>query len=107
MSLDVYLEEVKPTEVYGANITHNLVEMAREAVLYWALWHPEELGVTKAKELIDHLQMGLERLKADPEKYRAFNPENGWGSYEGFMEFVEKYLKACRENPDATVRVSR
>lgn len=107
MSLDVYLEEMKPTEVYEANITHNLSEMARAAGIYEALWRPEVLGITKASQLIEPLQNGIAKMMADPERFRAFNPENGWGSYEGLIEFVGKYLKACRETPDATVRVSR
>ena len=31
MSLDVYLEVMKPTEVFSANITHNLNKMAEAA----------------------------------------------------------------------------
>lgn len=107
MSLDVHLMETKPCDVYWANITHNLTKMANEAGLYKALWRPDEIGVTTAKELIPLLKEGLERLEADPEKFKAFNPSNGWGSYEDLVEFVRDYLKACKESPDATVRVSR
>lgn len=107
MSLDVYLTAVRPTEVYWANITHNLNKMAMEAGIYEALWRPEEIGVTKAVELIEPLTVGLEKLKADPEHYEQFNAPNGWGMYEHFVPFVEKYLEACKENPDADVNVSR
>lgn len=107
MSLDVILTAVRPTEVYWANITHNLNKMAMEAGIYEALWRPEEIGVTKAVELIEPLTVGLEKLKADPEHYEQFNAPNGWGMYEHFVPFVEKYLEACKENPDADVNVSR
>ena len=107
MSLDVYLEEVRPSEVYWANITHNLGKMAGEAGIYEALWRPEEIGITKAGQLIEPLQAGLAKLKADPAHYEQFNAPNGWGLYKHFVPFVEKYLAACEENPDATVRVSR
>lgn len=107
MSLDVYLEVVKPTKVYSANITHNLNKMAQAAGIYEALWHPEEIGITKAHQLIVPLTEGLARLRADSAKYRAFNPPNGWGSYEGLVEFVEAYLNACGREPDADVRVCR
>lgn len=107
MSLDVYLEVVKPTVIYSGNITHNLNKMADAAGIYKELWRPEEIGVTKARELIQPLADGLSRLLAEPEKYRAFNPANGWGDYEGLVEFVREYLAACRENPDAAVKVSR
>lgn len=107
MSLDVYLKAVRPTEVYSANITHNLGRMAKEAGIYMHLWRPDELGITKASELIEPLLRGFEKLASEPEKYRALNPENGWGSYEGLLNFVSEYLDACEDNPDAEVRVSR
>jgi len=107
MSLDVYLEEVKPTEVYGGNITHNLTKMAQEAGIYEALWRPDENYITEARHLIDPIEKGLAKLKADPEKFKKFNPENGWGNYENLVKFVERYLKACKEHPEASVGVSR
>ena len=107
MSLDVWLEEIKPCEVFQANITHNLTAMADEAAIYKHLWRPEEIGITKARELIEPLTKGLEVLKADPERFKEFNPPNGWGDYEGLVRFVEKYLAACLENPNATIGISR
>ena len=103
----VMLETVQSNEVFWANITHNLNTMADAAGIYQELWRPDELGITKARQLIDPLRAGLERLKAEPAKFRAFNPRNGWGTYEGLLEFVERYLAACEQYPDADVRVSR
>jgi hypothetical protein len=107
MSLDVYLVEMQPTEIYGANITHNLGKMAGEAGIYKHLWRPDEIGVTKAGELIEPLRAGLARLEADPKRFRAFDAQNGWGRYPHLVEFVRGYLAACEANPDADVRVSR
>lgn len=107
MSLDVILTAVRPTEVYWANITHNLGKMADEAGIYEALWRPDEIGIAKASELVEPLTAGLEKMKADPEHYEKFNPPNGWGSYEGLVDFVETYLEACKANPDANVEVIR
>ena len=107
MGLDVSLTATKPIEVFDYNITHNLTRMADEAGLYNVLWRPEEQGITKAAELIGPLRDGLDRLKASPEHFKQFNPPNGWGDYHGLVRFVEKYLKACIENPDAIVEVSR
>lgn len=107
MSLDVMLTVTKPTEVFQWNITHNLGAMAREAGIYKALWRPEEIGINYAGQLILPLTKGLEALKNHPEDFRKFNPENKWGTYEGLVEFVEKYLEACIENPDAEVRACR
>src|SRR5690242_14112191 len=107
MSLDVYLEVVKPTVIYTRNITHNLNTMAGEAGIYEALWRPEEIGVTTAAQLIEPLRAGLAKLQAEPDRFRALNPVNWWGTYEGLLEFVAEYLAACEANPQATVTVSR
>ena len=97
----------RTSEVYEDNITHNLGKMAGEAGIYEALWRPEEVGITKAEQLIEPLQAGLKNLKTTPEIYREHNPSNGWGSYEGLTSFVERYIDACKEYPEATVSVSR
>ena len=81
--------------------------MAGEAGLYEHLWRPEEVGVTKAGQLVVPLETGLKRLLAEPERFRALNPSNGWGTYEGLVGFVSRYLDACRANPEADVEVSR
>lgn len=94
-------------ELYWANITHNLGTMADAAGIYKHLWRPEELGIKKAGELVAPLTEGLAKLKADPAYYKTFNPKNGWGNYDGFVDWVEKYLTACTENPDGTIEVSR
>ena len=107
MSLSITLTESRPTEVFWHNITHNLNKMADAAGLYEVLWRPENLGFTKASQLIPLLTGGLAQLKASPEHYKTFNPPNGWGSYEGFVSFVGQYLEACKENPDADIEASR
>ena len=125
MSLDVYLTGKETTEpclcpqcgnshtklvreeFYSANITHNLNKMADAAGIYNYLWNPDKLHIIKAKELIEPLTKGLAELKASPAKYELYNAPNGWGLYEHFVPFVENYLNACIENPDANVNVSR
>jgi hypothetical protein len=107
MSLDVYLTATVPTCVFSANITHNLNRMAAAAGIYEALWRPEEINATKAVDIIERLQKGLEALRAEPARFRAFNPENGWGNYEALVNFVERYLEHCKQYPEADIRVSR
>jgi hypothetical protein len=101
------LQDDITTEVYTANVTHNLGKMAREAGIYTQLWRPDEIGVTKARQLIEPLENGLKLLKAEPERFKALNPENGWGTYDGFVSFVEAYLNACRQWPESDVSVWR
>lgn len=94
-------------EVYQANVTHNLNKMAEAAGIYEACWRPEEIGVTKAGQLIPLLTVGLRKMKAQPDYFAQFNPANGWGTYEGFVRWVEGYLAACEQYPEAEVSVSR
>jgi hypothetical protein len=126
----------KEEELYSANITHNLGKMAIKAEVYEALWRPHLLhpSCTKemkedfnsddrdrwqreydfedsvkmyAKDIIPFLEKGLKKLKAKPEYYEKFNSPNGWGMYEHFVPFVEKYLQACKEFPESRISVSR
>lgn len=94
-------------DVYSANITHNLNKMAVAAGIYDVLWIPNEIGMTKAGELIELLEIGLNDLKNRPEYFEQFNSSNGWGTYEDFVPFVENYLNACKQYPDALISVSR
>src|SRR3954468_564392 len=71
------------TNVFQANITHNLGKMADIAGVYDCMWRPEESGLTYAKQLIEPLKAGLDRLRADPDTFKAHNPPNGWGDYDG------------------------
>ncbi len=98
MSLDVYLGDV-----YRNNITHNLNSMADAAGIYMQLWRPSEVGITKASQLIEPLRAALDDLRERPEFFRKFNPKNGWGTYEGFLDFVESYVSACEQYPDEIV----
>jgi len=107
MSLDVYLTKVQPTEVYSANITHNLGEMAKAAGIYQHLWHPEDIGMTKAVHLVAPLRSALDWLKGSPAYFEKYNPKNGLGTYQDFVQFVEKYMMACASHPDAEVKASR
>ena len=113
MSLDVCLITTtckccgRSDEVFNANITHNLGEMAEEAGIYKHLWRPEEIGITTAKELIEPIKKGLKDMKKRPAHFKKFDSSNGWGLYENFIPWIEEYLKACIENPDCLIMVSR
>jgi hypothetical protein len=94
-------------EIYWRNITHNLGTMASQAGLYEAMWRPDEQGWTHARDLITPLRDGLAALQSDPERFKGFNPANGWGDYDGLLDFAASYLAACMKWPDAEVRTSR
>jgi hypothetical protein len=115
MSLHIRLTEFKPTEVYSDNITHNLGKMASEVklsndvTLYNVLWRPDECDppLHKASDVAEYLDQAFNLLLAEPEKYIKFNPENGWGSYDGLVKLVHDYRNACWNNPMADIEVCR
>jgi hypothetical protein len=126
MSLDIYLKdpverkkvcfcsecdnehEVSYLQSIGSfNITHNLGKMAEAAGLYESVWRPDEYGIEFACQMIGTLESGLEKLEADPDKYKAYNPPNGWGSYEGLCKVLREYLEVCRKHPNAEIKVCR
>ena len=103
----------KPCSVYSGNITHNLghmaaaVQVSKDLTLYDILWRPDEHGITHARTIVDYVYTGWKELLRQPEKYKKYNPENGWGSYEGLVDFLRVYHAACMENLDAKIEVSR
>lgn len=113
MSLDVDLMVIQPSSVYSGNITHNLGAMAGAVLLsngktlYDVLWRPDEHGYVYARDIAELLDEGWNILLSDPERFKHFNPENGWGSYDGLEKFVYNYRNACWDNPDAELRISR
>lgn len=107
MSLDFMLEEEKPVCVFDANITHNLGDMAYEAGIYHALWRPEEVNAVYAKDIVSVLKEGIEAMKQDPERFKKYDADNGWGTYDDFLPWLERVKKACIENPNAKIRVHR
>ena len=114
MSLDLTLHGEMDTgrgpiqvAVYDTNITHNLTNMASEAGFYGPVWRPEENGVETADDLIAPLAVGIAAMKADPQRFKKFDAENGWGTYEQFLPWLEELLAACQDHPKATVEASR
>lgn len=107
MSLDVTLTVTNPVVVFDSNITYNLGSMAEAAGIYKACWRPDKLGITKAWQLVPILKEGIRKLKVDPAKYKAYDDPKGWGIYDNFVPWLEKYMNACKDNPSAEVSVCR
>jgi hypothetical protein len=126
MSLDISLIGNDGEELYSANITHNLISMAEEAGIYEALWRPYRLHpdyikqesydmelefegshTMYARDIIKPIKKGLAKMKAKPAFFERYNSPNGWGLYKHFVPFIEKYLEACIEYPDAIIEIRR
>lgn len=114
MSLDVYLYTRQcdhcgrgETQEYSANITHNLGDVADAVGIYLALWRPDECGIDYAWQLVEPIRRGIAALESDPDKFRALEPANGWGTCAQFLDWLRRYLAACERFPDSRVEVCR
>jgi hypothetical protein len=81
------------------NLTYNLSPMLHAAGM--PAWK-DFIGM-RAGDAGPIWQSVVDVLRADPDKYRAMNPPNGWGTYEGAVEVIAALAAACSRYPNATV----
>lgn len=104
MSWDITVKERQWVNVEVAdvgNYTCNVSKMYVEAMGV-SLSHFNGMNAIDAVEL---LSKGYTEMIKNPEKYKEMNPENGWGDYEGALEYLKKLLDACVNNPNGTIDV--
>jgi len=109
VDIDLYITNERGREeiVYDKNITYNLSTMAKEAGLYEAVFDPEDNMYSTASDIIEIVRLGVSDLINRPEHFKTFNPENGWGSYDGFLGAMKELLEVCEEYPEAKIDVCR
>ena len=106
MSLDFSLYALREVEVESFNVTHNLGPMAKAAGIHDALWCAEEKGLTPA-EVASALRDGISLMEQYPEQFKAYDAENGWGTYDDFLPWLKRVARACESNPDAKIHISK
>jgi hypothetical protein len=80
------------------NVTSNLTTMLDKAGIRLA----DERWVDKPGiNMLPTLQAAINRMVADPEDFRKYNPPNGWGEYDGAVEALTALRDAICLNPDA------
>jgi hypothetical protein len=94
---------IKPdlTEVWSENYTSNCSPMWRKAGA-----NLREMDGMPARDAAPVLAAAVDAMRADPESYRAMNPENGWGDYATAMQFLASIHAVCVEHPLTTLQVS-
>lgn len=102
VSLTIDTGAPEATVVYSRNHTSNTAQMWREAGCDIAAFD----GMP-APEFAASLGPAIEKMKAEPDRFRAYEPGNGWGSFETTIEFLTELLIACGTHPKTTVEVSR
>ena len=105
MSYDISLEintGFEDREVVDVgNITYNITPMFVKSMGK----NLSDFNDKKCREMIPILRIGVIELANNPEKYRKLNPVNGWGNYDGALNYLRKLLVSCEENPNCTIKV--
>lgn len=105
MSYDISVYVTKPgTEVGDAENGLHVIEVGNYTSNVAPMWR-DALGDVALGNLIDRdgraatlaplVRAGVERMEADPDRYRAMNPENNWGDYDGALAYLRNLAEAC------------
>jgi len=78
--------------------------MWREAGCYDVLYMCDGI---EAGDIVGVLRYALRKMNANPGAFEELAPSNGWGTFDGAKEFLEKLIAECDKHPDAIVRVSK
>ena len=117
--LDKGIITIEETDVY--NITHNLTVMAKKCSipfqesgyiqnqisLYDLLWRPFDNGFTKNDKIYLTTLLKLYQKLENNLEYKKYEAENGWGTYEGLLNFVKNVVNLCMDNRGWYINVSR
>jgi hypothetical protein len=98
MSLDINLQAVRTVNVFYLNVPTCYKPIAEKVGIQTYIWKPEELGISKAEQLINPLRIGLQLLESVPGRVGVAQE-----TLDDFVECVRKYLAACEQNPDAEI----
>jgi hypothetical protein len=101
MSVDIYVTATRRTLVANVNVTYNLGPMLRAAGMDWA-----DFTCLRPEELTRKITATIEELKARPEHYRALNPPNGFGTYEGLITSLGEVLVALVDPANVDLNVT-
>lgn len=83
------------------NHTSNTAAMIKEVCGSY----PSEWSGLICADMYPVLVHGIELLTEHPQRYKQFEPRNGWGNIETTKEFLQKIADNCREYPTATIEV--
>lgn len=114
---DIEEKTYEDDEYFHMNLTHNLTEMASQCrvlgtcnynaesavvTLYDLLWHPKNnLNIeTPTLDYLEDVMACYKNLLQNPEFFKQYNPEDGWGSYEQLVKRTKQYLAVLQSISD-------
>lgn len=70
------------------NITYNVGAIMKKAT--GLSWENGDMGLVK--DVIPKLEQGIKEIEAHWNDYKALEPDNGWGSVEGVIDFFSNLI---------------
>jgi hypothetical protein len=95
----------EPITIWPADIgnyTANVSRMWTEALGYPL----SDLTDKTAGDCRADLERAVTDMTANPAKYQAMNPSNGWGNYDGALTYLDRLREACLAHPNALIHIS-
>ena len=83
------------------NHTSNTAAMIKEVCGSY----PSEWDGIGCAELAPVLDAGIKELLQHSQRYRQFEPSNGWGTVESTTDFLIRILNNCKTYPTAVIEV--
>lgn len=106
MSYNVRIVEEK----YSSNYTYNVYNMLQaaleqlqeEQLVESYFYHWSNLLTDSGNE-IPNLNLLIKELKSKPDTYKKFNPANGWGDYNGVINWLQNIKDNFKEGYEILV----
>ena len=93
-----------PASVHDCgNYTYNVGDMFRASLGGDGL---RELQGLAGEEATPKLRKAIAYMEDHPVEMRGMNPANGWGNYEGALNYLRAVLDGCVTHPKAVVSIT-
>lgn len=111
MGIDVYLRPAKceicghQEQGFSSSYTYNVSTM-------WFSIYPQDKQMVQIDgmsgyEAYKKLFHAYHYMKKNEEELKNLNPPNGWGSYDGFLNFISELTQESLKNPQLIWEVCR
>lgn len=92
------------TQVYDCgNYTYNVSPMYYKAFGEGGIY---SLSAMAGHTAAPFIKGAITTMRENENEYKALNPSNGFGDYEGAITYLAKILHGCEEHPEAQVFIN-
>jgi hypothetical protein len=107
MSYDISLHDHSEPGNVGidvGNYTYNCAPMFNMAFGVKKGW-TDLLERKKCKDVLPIIRKALAHMATNPKDYILLNPKNGWGSYTGATEFIQRLFEQAEKYPEHIIYI--